>query len=329
VLWGGLLLFVGALLPLILANREVYALGGLLGGAGVGLFIDEVGKFITSRNDYFYPPAAPIIYAFFLLTVLVYIRVRRPPSRDARAELYRALDGLAEVLDHDLEPDEREEQMARLRLIAERTDQPELARLARALLDFLASDAVRLAADEPSFWERQRTRALAWEERWLPRVRLRLLLSAWLVLAGLPGLVAVVWIALLLLTPSAPGTFQVSTIPFGPARLSMIASSGLMASLTYLVLVATAGLPMLFAAICLLLGRERIGTTSAYYGLLIALTVINLLLFYFEQFQAAAGTLVSFVLLLTTIHYRRRYLSAARAVAPAVGLVSSPPAPTR
>ncbi len=67
-LWGGLLLFIAALLPLIIANRWVFGTSATLAGIGVGLFIDEVGKFITQRNDYFYPAAAPIIYTFFLLT---------------------------------------------------------------------------------------------------------------------------------------------------------------------------------------------------------------------------------------------------------------------
>src|SRR5512137_1082660 len=71
VLWGGLLLFVGAIFPLIYANRWALTTSAVLAGMGVGLFIDEIGKFITSNNDYFYPAAAPIIYAFFLLTVLV------------------------------------------------------------------------------------------------------------------------------------------------------------------------------------------------------------------------------------------------------------------
>src|SRR5215212_10500513 len=68
MLWGGLLLFIAALLPLLLTNHWAFTTAALLSGSGVGLFIDEVGKFITRNNNYFHPLAAPIIYGVFLLT---------------------------------------------------------------------------------------------------------------------------------------------------------------------------------------------------------------------------------------------------------------------
>ncbi len=131
VLWGGLLLFVAALLPLLLANRWASTASALLAGAGTGLFIDEVGKFITSTNNYFYPPAAPIIYVFFLLTVWIYFQIRKSPSQDPRAAFYRVLDGLEEVLDRDLEPAEQAELVRRLQSIEREAEDPDLARLAR------------------------------------------------------------------------------------------------------------------------------------------------------------------------------------------------------
>jgi hypothetical protein len=45
-LWGALLLMVAVLMPLLLANGWALSLSALLSGLGVGLFIDEVGKFI-------------------------------------------------------------------------------------------------------------------------------------------------------------------------------------------------------------------------------------------------------------------------------------------
>ena len=51
VLWGGLLLFVAALALLTIDYRPVYVVASILAGAGFGLFIDEVGKFITNNYN--------------------------------------------------------------------------------------------------------------------------------------------------------------------------------------------------------------------------------------------------------------------------------------
>lgn len=92
VLWGGLLMAVAFLLLLSFAGPVLRPFGALLGGIGFGLFVDEVGKFVTSDNDYFYEPTAAIIYATVVALGIVadVLHGRRPP--DPREALAGAVD---------------------------------------------------------------------------------------------------------------------------------------------------------------------------------------------------------------------------------------------
>ena len=128
-LWGGLLLFVAVLLPLALANRWAIKPSALLGGIGIGLFIDEVGKFITQTNDYFFPPALSIIYGFLLLTVFVYLYFRRPQQQDSRQAMYHAFEGLQDAFDGDLDAEKAAQIEAQL-AIAKQSDRDEIVSLA-------------------------------------------------------------------------------------------------------------------------------------------------------------------------------------------------------
>lgn len=81
VLWGGLLLGVALLLALLTpVNRLVVS---FVGGIGFGFFIDEIGKFVTTNNDYFYHGSFLLIYvtllAIWLFTRTVVSRVERQP----------------------------------------------------------------------------------------------------------------------------------------------------------------------------------------------------------------------------------------------------------
>ena len=70
VLWGGLLMAVAFVLLLSFAGPVVRPVGAVVGGVGFGLFVDEVGKFVTADNDYFYEPTAALVYVVVVALVL-------------------------------------------------------------------------------------------------------------------------------------------------------------------------------------------------------------------------------------------------------------------
>ena len=310
VLWGGLLLFIAALLPLIFMNRWVFIISAICGGVGVGLFIDEVGKFITSNNDYFSPLAAPIIYAFFLLTVLVYLQTsRKRTAADPRADLYTVLDGIREVLDHDLDALEKEGLESRLQKVIASGD-AEYGQLATALLQFLNSDKVRVQPIELTFSTRLIARFNRFENGYLSRARWKRLL---LIGLGLIGILAVINLILLSI---------VSTSPQGRATLTenllinfdqITGVSGITLYFITAFLDSILGTLIFFGTVLFAIGRENTGTRIAYLCLVGYLTTVNLLGFYFGQFSAVLTTLFQLVLLIGLIRYRRRYLLVASA----------------
>lgn len=109
VLWGGLLMALAMMLLLSYVGPVPRSLGAVLGGVGFGLFIDEVGKFVTADNDYFYAPTAAIIYFVTVVLVLVVEGLHGRRAHHPAEYLAVAVDRLTAGLAGGFTPAAREE----------------------------------------------------------------------------------------------------------------------------------------------------------------------------------------------------------------------------
>ncbi len=149
VLWGGLLMTMAIGLLLSFLNAEVRRFGAVVGGIGFGLFIDELGKFVTSNNNYFFQPAVAFIYVVFVLLFLASRVMERYLEYSEREYVVNALELTKEVVLHDLD---EEEQREALRLLDETGLKSPFI---ESLRDFIASIEPE-PLDEPSLPSRIR-----------------------------------------------------------------------------------------------------------------------------------------------------------------------------
>lgn len=131
VLWGGLLMLSSIIILLSFLGKAAEMLGATIGGTGFGMFIDEVGKFVTSDNDYFFRPSVAIMYVIF---ILLFITGRALQSRGRYSKdeyLLNALHEMEEVaLDH---LDEEEKKRALVYLERSEPSNPLVAALKDSL----------------------------------------------------------------------------------------------------------------------------------------------------------------------------------------------------
>ena len=300
VLWGGLLLYIAALLPLLFANREIYRIAAILAGTGVGLFIDEVGKFITQQNDYFFPIAAAIIYAFFLLTLLLLVNIRRNAHLSGRDELIKSLEVVRESLKSPLPPGEIVKLKAHLEIAASTETSRAHMELAQDLLKFVEADVpdspglVFEPQSKPGRFLRMMAHILS-NENLRPYLMTGLSFIGLLTLKNPFGVLLAPWL------PSGMTTF-LQNLYIG--RHIDVVTDPFWYSLR-LVLEVTVGLALLTAAGLFLVKKNQQGALVGYIALLVSLTTVNLLLFYFEQFSTIITTSLQFLLLLGIIHYRK------------------------
>jgi hypothetical protein len=136
VLWGGLFMLAALVTALGFLSPAAKPLAAVAGGVGFGLFIDEVGKFVTKDVDYFYRPAIAIIYVCFVVLWLVIRWLARRNFTATEATLI-GLESLQRAAVGGLSDERRAHVLALLR----QTGAGGLAREVQKLLEGSTADA--------------------------------------------------------------------------------------------------------------------------------------------------------------------------------------------
>ncbi|HET8670476.1 MAG TPA: hypothetical protein VFM05_07590 [Candidatus Saccharimonadales bacterium] len=133
MLWGGVLMLGALIVALSFLGARAQRLVAVVGGIGFGVFIDELGKFITRDNNYFYKPTIGLIYATFTILYLSFNFLSRPRALSSREYQLNALAQLEEAIVNDLSPTEK----ARVQTLLAQADQKDP--ITRQLQKLLAS----------------------------------------------------------------------------------------------------------------------------------------------------------------------------------------------
>jgi hypothetical protein len=80
-IWGGVMMLIAIVVGVSSLAPGVRAFVAVLGGAGFGWFVDELGKYITRDVDYFFKPTLALIYAIFVAMYFAFRSIRRPRNR--------------------------------------------------------------------------------------------------------------------------------------------------------------------------------------------------------------------------------------------------------
>jgi len=108
MLWGGLGMMLAIVAVLSFQGRFWLGFAAVIGGIGFGAFVDELGKFITADNNYFFQPAVALIYLIFVGLYLLFRALGRAVEPSPQVALVNAFDFMKEAVLRDLDDDERQ-----------------------------------------------------------------------------------------------------------------------------------------------------------------------------------------------------------------------------
>jgi hypothetical protein len=158
-IWGGLMMLVALVVAISSLAPGARLFVAILGGAGFGWFVDELGKYITRDVDYFFKPTLALIYVIFVVMYFGFRHIRRT-RKQADAAILNAIEVLRVGLMGPLEEPRRAEALTMLDAV-EVDNGRAGARLQGVLLELET-----VPEQEPRLATRVARRARALLERW-------------------------------------------------------------------------------------------------------------------------------------------------------------------
>lgn len=157
---GGFLMLAAMILMFSVLGYRAQRFGAILGGIGFGLFIDELGKFITQDNNYFFQPTIALIYLLFVGLLMAIRQLSRRRGLNQPESLLNALFLLEEAVIHDLDEAEKRHALSYLR----KSDPSHP--LVNPLIQALEATAAQ-PVPRPSWWTTAHTHLTKWYQKFI------------------------------------------------------------------------------------------------------------------------------------------------------------------
>jgi hypothetical protein len=283
LLWGGVFMLLALGLLLSFLGRSLRTPAAIVGGVGFGFFIDELGKFITKDNDYFFKPTAALIYVIFVALFLVTRAMQRRRGFTEHECLVNAIDITMDAARHDLDVSEK-------RRALELLDRADPSNPMVAPLRNLLRELDAIPTPEPAWVTHRATAIRDWYFGLVARPRF----------GRVVGWVFALW--------AAASLVQIVSLVTGRADLSFVHVASVGSSAVAAVLVLAGALKL------------REGDRAAAYrrfdrALLVSIFVTQVFAFVESQFAAAFGLGLDILLLVTIRAMMRGERHLQRAVA--------------
>jgi len=117
MLWGGLLMLIALIILLTFINTGAKRIATTIGGLGFGAFIDELGKFITRDNNYFFQPTFALIYIFFIILYLLLQLIDNKKEFTQKEYLANSVELIKDAVINDLDIQEKRTALTYLNLV--------------------------------------------------------------------------------------------------------------------------------------------------------------------------------------------------------------------